>query len=736
MSRRTNRKHFTDASVLVHRQDGRPVGSRIDSVMGTFTVDHWPSKIADVRVDQGLGLLVVETKKGEKKFLGAEDAVAMAESSAGGSAGGHDPRAHGKVRYIVRAFGKWADGKHEVCVKRIRTEHPEIAKGRNVNALCAWLKDQWAGTTKWRGRSSDPKQKAEDAAIVARARESAAARFTHSMPVALDAAALDGLVEDVRALTGITPEQVLAEISAVEADVQESELALIEAGALDELDARDVFQAIFEADAERSASMIAGLHADLSLCVEHASYGPLGPILEAWLALHGAPAAVDDDLASVMEAAERIVRGNANAYVRSEIDGLVMEAAAAAERPAPNVLPLVEALQSGERAGDEPGVLTESERRAAADPMLDDLSEAALTTDSTGALRARVEHRLREAELWTPSRAAALQRISRAQLARTAAMLAPGTAPESDPGARDGQVRLAEYEVVLTPSQVAAVEAEPGLQPGQTVKNSATGLVGVVQEDGSIEVEVDGDDEEPTVDEVTEAQPRAVKTHIRELPDGRLVAVTKHERGFGGRTRDEIRTRSQAVSKGNVTRGERRRAAAEPAPDATATADVETPTAPATPEAVAPEPTTPEAVVAEAFAILDELEEASTRVRTFRVKAPKVAGGFHGRAVRGRERPKHTSQDPAYQRSVKGFSAGAVKRGTGYSKPGGSQRVRRVQTYLHKLGYAVGKADGKFGAKTAGAVKQFQTKHGLKVDGVVGSQTLRHMRYRRLGGRK
>lgn len=90
--------------------------------------------------------------------------------------GGHDPRAKGKIRAIVRTFGKWANGKQSVCAERLRTEHPEVCKG-DCNALCAWIKDQWAGTTKWRGSSKDPKQKAEAEAIAAKASASANRRF-------------------------------------------------------------------------------------------------------------------------------------------------------------------------------------------------------------------------------------------------------------------------------------------------------------------------------------------------------------------------------------------------------------------------------------------------------------------------------------------------------------------------------------------------------------------------------
>lgn len=68
-----------------------------------------------------------------------------------GSMHGHDPKKNGKIKHIVRSFGKWAGGKHRVCTARIRTEHPELAASGDVNALCAWLKDQWKGTTHWRG---------------------------------------------------------------------------------------------------------------------------------------------------------------------------------------------------------------------------------------------------------------------------------------------------------------------------------------------------------------------------------------------------------------------------------------------------------------------------------------------------------------------------------------------------------------------------------------------------------
>lgn len=49
--------------------------------------------------------------------------------------------------------------------------------------------------------------------------------------------------------------------------------------------------------------------------------------------------------------------------------------------------------------------------------------------------------------------------------------------------------------------------------------------------------------------------------------------------------------------------------------------------------------------------------------------------------------------------------------------------VKELQSKLNELGYDCGTVDGKFGNKTLAAVKEFQRKHGLTDDGVVGRQT-------------
>lgn len=53
-----------------------------------------------------------------------------------------------------------------------------------------------------------------------------------------------------------------------------------------------------------------------------------------------------------------------------------------------------------------------------------------------------------------------------------------------------------------------------------------------------------------------------------------------------------------------------------------------------------------------------------------------------------------------------------------------SSQIKTMQTKLKNWGYYTGKVDGIYGAKTKAAVKAFQRKNGLAVDGVVGKKTL------------
>lgn len=64
----------------------------------------------------------------------------------------------------------------------------------------------------------------------------------------------------------------------------------------------------------------------------------------------------------------------------------------------------------------------------------------------------------------------------------------------------------------------------------------------------------------------------------------------------------------------------------------------------------------------------------------------------------------------------------------GLSKYGSTgSEVRQIQTKLKSWGYYNGGVDGIFGSKTFNAVKSFQRKNGLTVDGIAGPKTLAAM---------
>ena len=55
------------------------------------------------------------------------------------------------------------------------------------------------------------------------------------------------------------------------------------------------------------------------------------------------------------------------------------------------------------------------------------------------------------------------------------------------------------------------------------------------------------------------------------------------------------------------------------------------------------------------------------------------------------------------------------------------EEVRQIQTKLKRWGYYKGNIDGIYGSQTLEAVKYFQRKNGLKVDGIAGPATLKAM---------
>ena len=51
-------------------------------------------------------------------------------------------------------------------------------------------------------------------------------------------------------------------------------------------------------------------------------------------------------------------------------------------------------------------------------------------------------------------------------------------------------------------------------------------------------------------------------------------------------------------------------------------------------------------------------------------------------------------------------------------------KIKDIQQQLAARGYTPGPIDGIWGRQTAAAVRQFQAKHGLEADGIVGPLTL------------
>lgn len=60
-----------------------------------------------------------------------------------------------------------------------------------------------------------------------------------------------------------------------------------------------------------------------------------------------------------------------------------------------------------------------------------------------------------------------------------------------------------------------------------------------------------------------------------------------------------------------------------------------------------------------------------------------------------------------------------------YQQGSSGSTVRTIQRKLKNWGYYKGEVDGIFGSRTREAVRYFQRKNGLKVDGIVGNQTLK-----------
>ena len=69
-----------------------------------------------------------------------------------------------------------------------------------------------------------------------------------------------------------------------------------------------------------------------------------------------------------------------------------------------------------------------------------------------------------------------------------------------------------------------------------------------------------------------------------------------------------------------------------------------------------------------------------------------------------------------------------------YKRGSSGATVREIQTRLKNWGYYFGAVDGIYGSQTEKAVRYFQSKNGLSVDGQVGNQTLAALGMQPTGG--
>ncbi len=105
--------------------------------------------------------------------------------------------------------------------------------------------------------------------------------------------------------------------------------------------------------------------------------------------------------------------------------------------------------------------------------------------------------------------------------------------------------------------------------------------------------------------------------------------------------------------------------------------------------------------------------KTQTAVRYFQQRNGLVVDGIAGAATLSALGIQSGSAQTAAS------SSSVLKRGSQGST------VRTLQTRLKEWGYYKGSVDGVYGSGTEAAVKQFQKKHGLAVDGIAGPATLR-----------
>src|SRR6185312_9562693 len=126
----------------------------------------------------------------------------------------------------------------------------------------------------------------------------------------------------------------------------------------------------------------------------------------------------------------------------------------------------------------------------------------------------------------------------------------------------------------------------------------------------------------------------------------------------------------------------------------------------------------------------------SRAVRSLQSKL--TAGGFTPGPVDGRFGPMTKAAVERFQQADglavdgivgphtrHGLSAGALLPGAGSLEPAGSSAVKRLQRRLERSGFSPGTADGRYGPRTAAAVKRFQHARHLAASGIASAATLR-----------
>ena len=76
------------------------------------------------------------------------------------------------------------------------------------------------------------------------------------------------------------------------------------------------------------------------------------------------------------------------------------------------------------------------------------------------------------------------------------------------------------------------------------------------------------------------------------------------------------------------------------------------------------------------------------------------------------------------------WKSSAGERSTAGGRVSDDTTVRAIQADLARLGYDPGPADGVAGPKTRSAIREYQQKNGLRVDGVPNSSLAEHIRVR------